>query len=129
MALGFVVRADIVQFLQLADNLFPFIRRHQNRFAFLVLVDNVFWIHSYHVITTEIVSPTCASESTPISWSVAPGWAYGELALGECPHFWAGIPACPTFEAYALLHHFAAVGGGLTHNPLRATGARRRRHQ
>jgi len=27
---------------------------------------------------------------------------------------------CATFEAYVLLNHFEAVGGGLEHDPLRA---------
>lgn len=33
------------------------------------------------------------------------------------------------FPVDALFDHFETVGGGLTQNPLRATGTRRRRHQ
>ena len=55
MAQSLVVCADIVKLLQLADDLFPFICCHQNLLAFLVLIDNVFWVR-YHVITRAIIA-------------------------------------------------------------------------
>ncbi len=47
-----IVGTDGIQIFQFANNQIPLRGREQNRFSVLFFVNNILWMHSYHIFTS-----------------------------------------------------------------------------